>query len=157
MDIGGLLACACANQQGNILLRQKLLISFKNYSSSFLISCNAGLPKAWSHLCFLESTFPCVWSSRYCEEWSHGTIATSTYLLVSSFEVKILSWAESSLQNNSSEEINCCRNHPVHLCIPSGCPTECPAQLSLLCPFFSLFCVTLLSSGSYKIFSCCFY
>lgn len=112
---------------------------FQNYLPSVLISRTAGLLKSGHISVTWRVLFHMNGQAGTVKDCSHGTIATSTSLSVSSFEVKILSRAERSLQNNSFEEKNCCRNHPVHQCIPSGCPAESPGQLSLLCPFFSLF------------------
>lgn len=152
MDIGGSLPCAGTDQQGNILLHQNLLISSKIVFLLFLVSCTAGLLEP-GHISFSWRALFRV-NSQYCEYWSHSTVATSTSLSVRSFEVKILSIAERSLQNNSSEEMNCCRNNPVHQRVSSGCLIESSAP----CPFSPLFCGTLfVKRGSYRLFSWCLY
>lgn len=107
----------------------------KRFSFFFFDQPQCRLVCAQPYLCLLESALLRECSSRYCGDTSHSTIAASTSLSVSSFKVKILSQAERTHQSNSFEEINCCRSHPVHQCSPSGCLTEFPEQLSLLCPF----------------------
>lgn len=107
----------------------------KRFSFFFFDQPQCRLVCAQPYLCLLESALLRECSSRYCGDTRHSTIAASTSLSVSSFKVKILSQAERTHQSNSFEEINCCRRHPVHQCGPSGCLTEFPEQLSLLCPF----------------------
>lgn len=93
---------------------------FQSYFPSFFFTCTAGLLKLGHISLSWEVLFH---MSDQADTVKAGVMVQSLHPhpYQSASRSRSCHKAERSLQNNSSEEINCCRNHAVHQGSPSGC------------------------------------